>query len=1043
MDKFAVDLEKVLDDFEYNEGREESVIPSVIKNHSSHNSQKRNKPPATIYRRPAFEPINLADADFSAASISSSDNFIKNIEDYTVTSNLVYNQPFATTTEYYSSQTENKGNDRLCKESTAIFDVSNESVEKETTHSDGTPDLLDSNILKPNTNNSIYTEDPNLSSQLPDITSVSNTLLTPALAPPDELQTSFDLIKPTAQTPSFDEKLPPIVEVGLVVKEDIPDIKIKPITFISIDNDVTESELEEYLQNLEISENVDNSMEANDNELPSQDDAPVATVFSDQSMVMKNEEKSATQEEMLQPDCSNVVMLNQFENNKDSSVDVYLNQATENLEENIVNESEEGPEDDPINELDNESLQTMYENIQGASKNTSSINDLEIISTQVTEYKNIDENVCVSEVEKCVIVADEIDAENKTPASSKSDNEDEYKDQSLPQATETCSLKDNIENIVADPQQLQEESKPCRPNSLALDSATEVDCDESPTPTNAIATNSCGPASPMERLGKFPPFWVPDTESDFCMQCQNKFTVIRRRHHCRACGLVLCSKCCNLKAPLEYLDFTEARVCQPCFNVIYRVSLEDGRYNLGRQPNPNNPMEYCSTIPPLQQAASTINQPPPSVLVPTGVLKREGGKSTMDSIVKRPLDPSTQSFIPADTNLPPLAFTENGQLIFSDEIPRITDEPVKFAINYNLFVSIKKVKLDCCVNRLCWSVCSEGLACVGQDEIAIILESLPDELFPPQDLFNLINVLYQESSKGLQKVQLLSSYSTWTFNSHGRQVVRALNHSNESVLAFGANLSLKADSHLVCIQGTKDENTYHTQAINIHNKPRRVTGASFVVFNGALKIAGLSGKSSIMEDGLMVHLPSDSMTALRTALREMQDYTISCGPNDEETVYLQWTEDDTNFNVGVKSCIDGRRLDGVPSIRVHNGTDYPGNHKIIRWTEVFILQSEDSKKAADPIDISRVSESLARATCMALVPDLDSLAAANLNMLSVRATIHPDSVGYEAGSCGVKLPSMYMKHLDEELVPVIHQAAVASQDTPAVLELTFRVMNHP
>lgn len=36
-----------------------------------------------------------------------------------------------------------------------------------------------------------------------------------------------------------------------------------------------------------------------------------------------------------------------------------------------------------------------------------------------------------------------------------------------------------------------------------------------------------------------------------------------------------------------------------------------------------------------------------------------------------------------------------------------------------------------------------------------------------------------------------------------------------------------------------------------------------------------------------------------------------------------------------------------------------------------------------------------------------------------------------------------MKHLDEELVPVIHQAAVASQDTPAVLELTFRVMNHP
>lgn len=71
-----------------------------------------------------------------------------------------------------------------------------------------------------------------------------------------------------------------------------------------------------------------------------------------------------------------------------------------------------------------------------------------------------------------------------------------------------------------------------------------------------------------------------------------------------------------------------------------------------------------------------------------------------------------------------------------------------------------------------------------------------------------------------------------------------------------------------------------------------------MVFNGALKTAGLSGKSSIMEDGLMVQLPSESMVALRYALREMQDYVISCGPNDEETVVLQWTNDDTNFNIG-------------------------------------------------------------------------------------------------------------------------------------------------
>ena len=41
----------------------------------------------------------------------------------------------------------------------------------------------------------------------------------------------------------------------------------------------------------------------------------------------------------------------------------------------------------------------------------------------------------------------------------------------------------------------------------------------------------------------------------------------------------------------------------------------------------------------------------------------------------------------------------------------------------------------------------------------------------------------------------------------------------------------------------------------------------------------------------------------------------------------------------MKSQIDGRPLDGVPSIRVHNGTDYSGTtSRLIRWTEVFILQ---------------------------------------------------------------------------------------------------------
>ena len=39
-------------------------------------------------------------------------------------------------------------------------------------------------------------------------------------------------------------------------------------------------------------------------------------------------------------------------------------------------------------------------------------------------------------------------------------------------------------------------------------------------------------------LGKVPPIWVPDSVATHCMNCGIKFSVIKRRHHCRACGKV-------------------------------------------------------------------------------------------------------------------------------------------------------------------------------------------------------------------------------------------------------------------------------------------------------------------------------------------------------------------------------------------------------------------------------------------------------------------------------------------------------------------------
>uniref|UniRef100_A0A9J7XCM2 Smad anchor for receptor activation-like C-terminal domain-containing protein n=1 Tax=Cyprinus carpio carpio TaxID=630221 RepID=A0A9J7XCM2_CYPCA len=50
-------------------------------------------------------------------------------------------------------------------------------------------------------------------------------------------------------------------------------------------------------------------------------------------------------------------------------------------------------------------------------------------------------------------------------------------------------------------------------------------------------------------------------------------------------------------------------------------------------------------------------------------------------------------------------------------------------------------------------------------------------------------------------------------------LLKALNKSNERVLALGSCFNEQADSHLICVQ--TEDGQYQTQAISIHSQPRR------------------------------------------------------------------------------------------------------------------------------------------------------------------------------------------------------------------------------
>ncbi|XP_019631394.1 PREDICTED: uncharacterized protein LOC109475234 [Branchiostoma belcheri] len=775
-------------------------------------------------------------------------------------------------------------------------------------------------------------------------------------------------------------------------------------------------------------------------------------------------------------------------------------------------------------------------------------------------------------------------------------------------------------------------------------------------------------------IGWEAPVWVPDEDAPNCMKCEAKFTFTKRRHHCRACGKVLCSACCGQKARLAYMDNKSARVCSTCYNILQRAQARGQIAGISQvtpssgqaSPNPNNPMEYCSTLPPIQQAQEALQRPPPSVLVPVGgrpqgalgVSQREGrhvrfsdgsipgGDGTSDSSTPstpshpittpqgaaavRPRGPApntspqhkgspskttetrarlspsknrerqsgsprqggsprksgsqrspprsrqssrTKSLIPEEEDrLPPviLSVGDKGDYEVDSEpdpdrtlaeIKREETDPVMFLANPNLVVLVKVINLSCCVNRLCWCFSTRGMHTVSQDEVVILLEAMPDDDVIPRDIFAHLQMVYEEAGKGntvgdlghtifnqpflgsrehggflyiqptfqctqrlilpdppyvvgvlLQKwetpwakvfpirlmlrlgaefryypcplfsvrfrkpvyceightiMNLLADFRNYQYmlgqvrgvvilledkrtlvripSNRYDDMMKVLNNCNEHVLSWGSNFSEEADSHLVCIQN--DEGAYQTQAISIQNRQRKVTGASFIVFNGSLKTtAGLRGKSSIVEDGVMVQILPETMSELRQALRNMKDYTIGCGSTGteepDETVEVRWVEDDRKMNIGVTSPIDGQSMEGLTNIHVHSGMDFAGEQRTIRWTEVFFLQTEESMPQCEPMELSRLAESIATATCVALVQHLDSLREAGMCKLGLRVNIDRDEVGYVAGSKGQFLPPLYMTDLDNELIPVIHNAAASNQDTPIRLELIFHILHN-
>lgn len=65
------------------------------------------------------------------------------------------------------------------------------------------------------------------------------------------------------------------------------------------------------------------------------------------------------------------------------------------------------------------------------------------------------------------------------------------------------------------------------------------------------------------------------------MQCSVQFSMVRRKHHCRACGVVVCNKCSSHKANLAYENGRSVKVCRSCHVKLTSTALTGGSSDTG------------------------------------------------------------------------------------------------------------------------------------------------------------------------------------------------------------------------------------------------------------------------------------------------------------------------------------------------------------------------------------------------------------------------------------------------------------------------------
>ncbi|EJD74052.1 FYVE zinc finger family protein [Loa loa] len=222
--------------------------------------------------------------------------------------------------------------------------------------------------------------------------------------------------------------------------------------------------------------------------------------------------------------------------------------------------------------------------------------------------------------------------------------------------------------------------------------------------------------------------------------------------------------------------------------------------------------------------------------------------------------------------------------------------------------------------------------------------------------------------------------------------------ANKNMLAWGLDFSPDADSYLICKQD--NAGCFSSQIFTKSIANRKVTGASFVVIDGALKDGGEPFAINVLEDGVTIRFRSDIMESLIEALLVGRDFEQD---SSAMKFSINWDDDSYSQQLvgGLVSPIDNRSLIGCYQYGLKKsrilGSSYliPNQvHWSLRLVSVYnvakgrFVQRVQSK-------VFSVSEQIVAQIATTLVPFITALIEHDLRHIFFRIRVTSEDAEYK------------------------------------------------